>query len=359
MITWFEIEGFKSIKKQKVELKGINILIGGNGIGKTNFISSFELMRNIYEQNLQNYVVRKGGADALLYFGRKTTRNIHLDICIEHSQYFNRYIVDLSEAQNRLYIKQALTAYLFNNNWRFQTCDTNVQEITLKHDRAGQAYYVGPLLEQFEVYHFHDTGDQSPMKGMANVMDNRFLRVDGSNIASFLYLLQQRYPKHFRRIELTVASVSPFFESFVLEPNPLNPDFIELEWKQRGAGDTYFNANQLSDGTLRFICLATLLMQPAPPQTIIIDEPELGLHPSAINKLAALIEKASANSQIIISTQSVNLVDNFQADDIIVVDRKDNASQFKRLDIESLKEWLKDYSLGEVWEKNIIGGQPF
>ena len=121
---------------------------------------------------------------------------------------------------------------------------------------------------------------------------------------------------------------------------------------------TYFNAYQLSDGTLRFICLATLLLQPNLPQTIIIDEPELGLHPVAVNKLAALIKKASAKTQIIISTQSVNLVDNFGPQDIIVVDRKDNATVFNRLDAESLDVWLKDYSLGEIWEKNVIGGQP-
>lgn len=141
-------------------------------------------------------------------------------------------------------------------------------------------------------------------------------------------------------------------------PNRLNEQLIQLEWKQAGAVDTYFNAYQLSDGTLRFICLATLLLQPNLPQTIIIDEPELGLHPVAVNKLAALIKKASAKTQIIISTQSVNLVDNFGPQDIIVVDRKDNATVFNRLDAESLDVWLKDYSLGEIWEKNVIGGQP-
>lgn len=155
-----------------------------------------------------------------------------------------------------------------------------------------------------------------------------------------------------------MASVSPFFDGFNLMPNRLNEQLIQLEWKQAGAVDTYFNAYQLSDGTLRFICLATLLLQPNLPQTIIIDEPELGLHPVAVNKLAALIKKASAKTQIIISTQSVNLVDNFGPQDIIVVDRKDNATVFNRLDAESLDVWLKDYSLGEIWEKNVIGGQP-
>lgn len=359
MISWLHIKGFKSIKDQCVDLKRINVLIGGNGIGKTNFISSFELMRNIYNQNLQNYVLRKNGANSLLYLGRKRTSEITINLNFNHNDTSNRYIVELAEAQDKLYIKSAQTAYLYNGGWYFQTHDRNKLEATLINDRTGQAHYVAPLMESFEIYHFHDTGDTSPMKSPSNVNDNRFLRPDGSNIAAFLYYLQVVHPKHFTRIEHTIASVSPFFKGFNLVPNRLNKEIISLEWQQEGAGDDYFNAYQLSDGTLRFICLATLLMQPEPPQTIIIDEPELGLHPSAINKLGALIEKASAESQIIISTQSVNLVDNFQPEDIIVADRVNNASVFRRLNSDELKEWLESYSLGQVWEKNIIGGQPF
>lgn len=359
MITELDIKGFKSILDQKVNLRNINILIGGNGIGKSNFISAFDLLRNIYRQNLQGYVISKGKADALLYLGRKYTPEIDIDIHFDHDGNLNRYMISLTESQNTLYIKQASTSYLYNGVWHDQVCDRNKMEASLINDRSGQAWYVGPLFEDFEVYHFHDTGDTSPMKKAANVNDNRMLKPDGSNIAAFLYFLQERYPKHFVRIEKTIASVSPFFRCFNLAPERLNPDIIDMEWQQIGATDVIFNANQLSDGTLRFICLATLLMQPNPPETIIIDEPELGLHPSAINKLSALIKKVSSHSQVIISTQSVNLVDQFTPNDIIVVNRVNNASVFQRLNEDDLKDWLDCYSLGEVWEKNIIGGQPF
>lgn len=338
MITKLAIQGYKSIRDQEVELRSLNILIGGNGIGKTNFISAFSLMRNIYDQNLQDYVLKKGGADALLYMGKKVTNKIVLDFFFKNGEHDNHYIVTLREAQDRLLIEKSETA---------------------KEDQTGQVWSVDSLLQQFEVYHFHDTGDTSPIKSFSKVHDNARLRKDGSNIAAFLYYLRERHPKHFMRIEKTVASVSPFFESFQLSPNRLNPETIRLEWKQKGAGDTYFSGYQLSDGSLRFICLATLLMQPEPPATIIIDEPELGLHPVAVNKLAALLKKVSSQSQVIISTQSVNLVDNFDAEDIIVVDMKNNASDFHRLDTDALKVWLEEYSLGEIWEKNLIGGQPF
>ncbi len=359
MITKLGIKGYKSIKNQEVDLKSINVLIGGNGIGKSNFISVFDLMRALYEKELQSYILKKGGADVLLYMGKKHTPQITIDLEFARESYHNRYHVELQEAQDALFIKESSTKFLSKDIWHTQVCDKDKKEATIKDDKKGQAWFVSELMGQFRVYHFHDAGDTSPMKSKSNIDDNITLRRDGGNIASYLYFLQERHPKSFKRIEMAIQSVSPFFGGFALIPDRLNPKVIQLEWKQRNVEDTYFNAYQLSDGTLRFICLATLLLQPNPPQTIIIDEPELGLHPMAINKLSALIKKASAKSQIIISTQSVNLVDNFDVEDIIVVDMKDNASHFQRLDEQSLSVWLEQYSLGEIWEKNLIGGQPF
>ena len=347
MINKIVVKGYKSIKEQAVEL--------------------LPIIRNLYEQNLQNYILTKGGADCLLYMGKKETEHIVFDLFFakRDQEAHNRFIVKLKEAQDSLFIERVETAFNSGGVWHGQLDEANRQESSFKNDYAGQAFYVNSLLREFEVYHFHDTGDhfhdtgdRSPMKGKCNIEDNISLKSNGANIAAFLYYLKEKFPKHFARIEKTVASVSPFFDGFNLMPNRLNEQLIQLEWKQAGAVDTYFNAYQLSDGTLRFICLATLLLQPNLPQTIIIDEPELGLHPVAVNKLAAMIKKASAKTQIIISTQSVNLVDNFEPQDIVVVDRKDNATVFNRLDTESLEVWLEDYSLGEIWEKNVIGGQP-
>lgn len=362
MIDRLVIKGYKSIKDQEVFLRPINILIGGNGVGKSNFISVFSLIRNLYEGNLGEYVFDKGGADNFLYFGKKTTQEIELDIYfgdVNEKESRNRFIVNLRESQDSLYIKYLGTAFLPVSLWHEQEYERNAKESNFRNIHTGQAFWVNSRLKEFEVYHFHDTGDKSPMKGKCNIDDNRQLKRDGSNIAAFLYYLQEKHTKHFIRIEKTVQSIAPFFDRFVLVPNLLKEDQIQLEWREVGAPDSYFNAYHLSDGTLRFICLATLLMQPEPPKTIIIDEPELGLHPVAINKLAGLIRKASKEVQIIISSQSVNLIDNFEPEDIIIADREEKATVFKRLDQSALKSWLEEYSLGEVWEKNIIGGQPF
>lgn len=362
MIERLVIKGYKSIKDQSVDLRNVNIFIGGNGVGKSNFISIFSLIRNLYEGNLEGYVIEKGGVDNLLYFGKKETQQIDLDFQFsgnEEGVNKNRFLINLKEAQDSLYIKYLATAFMPVSIWHEKEYERNVKESNFRNINNGQAYFVNDRLKEFEVYHFHDTGDNSPMKAKCNIDDNQRLKKDGSNIAAFLFYLKEKHPKHFLRIEKTIQSIAPFFDRFVLAPNRLKEDQIQLEWREVGAPDSYFNASNLSDGTLRFICLTTLLMQPNPPKTIIIDEPELGLHPFAINKLAGLIKKASKEVQLIVSSQSVNLIDNFEPEDIITADREGKATVFKHLELSDLKLWIQEYSLGEVWEKNIIGGQPF
>jgi predicted ATPase len=162
--------------------------------------------------------------------------------------------------------------------------------------------------------------------------------------------------RRYQRIVQTIKQAAPFFRDFVLEPE-LAPDRVQLRWQQEGS-DTIFPADALSDGTLRFICLAALLGQPELPGLIILDEPELGLHPFAIVQLAGMLRAASQGSQVLLATQSVTLMNQFELDDLIVVERRDGVSVFERPDPERLSEWLQEYSLGELWEKNLLGGRP-
>ncbi|MEI7812875.1 MAG: AAA family ATPase [Ignavibacteria bacterium] len=207
------------------------------------------------------------------------------------------------------------------------------------------------------VYHFHDTSQTAKVKQTSDIDDNRLLRPDASNLAAFLYLMQHNNENSFNLIESTIKIIAPFFREFDIKPLERNPSLIRFEWKHEGS-EQYFNASHLSDGTLRMICLITFLLQPNPPETIIIDEPELGLHPVAISVLAGLIKVALQKSQVICSTQSVTLLNQFMPNDIIVVERVENESIFTRLDKYNLADWMKDYSLGEIWEKNLIGGRP-
>ena len=354
MLNNIQIEGFKSIRKLDLNLNPINILIGSNGVGKSNFISFFKLVNNIYEQRLQQHSL-KSGSDNLLHYGRKQTNQIKGYLGFGDNAY--SFELEPNESGGLFITEERSIYYPAPHNTSFW--NTNIQESLIKTSSTKRDYYLRDYLESYKIYHFHDTSNTAPLRTPANVNDNRMLKEDGDNLASYLYLLQEKYPKNFKRIEKTIQSIAPFFERFNLQPDRLDESRIKLVWNEVQHPDTYFDASHLSDGSLRFIALTTLLLQPQLPKVIIIDEPELGLHPVAINKLAGLIKSASQkNCQIIVSTQSVNLLNNFEPEDIVTVDKIDNQSSFNRLNLDNLKEWLDDYSLGELWTKSVIKGQP-
>ena len=356
MINEIQLENFKSIRKLKLPLKQINILIGANGAGKSNFISFFRLLDNLYHRNFQNYIAEYAGAENILYFGLK--QSDYLSGKIEFDE-INRYFFKLKpNKEGGLYFETEGTQFYHGYPaWDKENLGNGYNESILINQSYGRYKFVKAYMKSFKVFHFHDTSNTAKIKQKCNINDNEYLRNDAGNLAAYLFLLQEKYPKVFKKIEMSVRSVAPFFECFQLKPDRINEDQIRLEWKERNS-EMYLNAMHLSDGTLRFIALASLLLQPNMPKTIIIDEPELGLHPFAINKLAGLIMQASAQSQIIISTQSVNFIDNFEPENIITVDRKDNQSVFNPQNSTNLKDWIQEYTIGELWNKNVIGGRP-
>jgi len=365
MIGRIQITNFKSIKYLDLALNDINVFIGANGVGKSNFISFFKLLRKMREGRLNTYIAANGYMDNLLFFGKKEADEIigSIRFSSEDKIPSHEYSFNLSsDNQKNAFIKEEKSGINksnhHSNEWWFDTHSVNHEEsYVLKKGTTHKDLFIRSYFDSFKIHHFHDTSKDSPLKKTARVSDNVFLRENGENLPAFLYFLQEKHPKRLRRIERIIASIAPFFHSFNLKPDRINEEFIQLEWKEKGF-DRYQNAQNLSDGTLRFIALTTLMLQPNPPKTIIIDEPELGLHPSAINKLAGLIRKASAHSQIILSTQSINLVNNFEPEDIVTVDRENHESIFRRLNSKELAAWLDDYSIGDLWSKSVIGGQP-
>lgn len=352
------IEGFKSIKKLDLTLGGLNVLIGANGAGKSNFISIFKLLNEMAELRLQRFVGSK--ADRFLRHGRRTTPKFSVDLDFGA----NGYSFVLTPSENQLIFEEEIISFDgdFGLNKRFLGAghlESKLPEQLSNQRNSSIASYVVPSVKGWRVYHFHDTSEQAAVKQSGAINVNDSLRPDASNLAAFLYLLQQKHPQSYQRIRDTVRLVAPFFDDFSLRADPLsqNQQDIMLEWREVGS-DFPFTAYQLSDGTLRFICLAVVLLQPTPPATIIIDEPELGLHPYAIEVLAGLLRSVSLRRQIIVSTQSVPLVNQLDAEHLIVVNHAAGESVFVRPDAEALRSWLEDYSLGELWEKNILGGRP-
>jgi len=362
------IQNFKSIRDSGlIEIKPLNVLIGPNGAGKSNFISFFKFLNMLFEKNLQNHIARKGRADGFMYFGRQSGFIAGSIIFTNNeNKISNRYRFKLEPDQsNSLFFSEEYSDYNMQArlseeiSWSAKIVNSGGSLETKLHDveNSVRTDYLKRLFESFKVFHFHDTSDSSKLKGFCNSTDYERLVEDGSNLPAFLYRMKETAPKNFKLLEFTVKSIAPFIDSLYLQPDQINPNQIELRWKEKGH-DNLFNAYSLSDGTLRFICLCTLLLQPNPPNTIIIDEPELGLHPAAINKLSAMIKSASEFAQIIVSTQSINLLDQFKPEDIIVVDRGDNQTILKRLSKDELGEWLDNYTLSELWRKNLLGGRP-
>lgn len=362
------IKGYKSIRSlENFEIRSINILIGGNGAGKSNFIDFFRLLHEIVEQRLQFTINDKGGADKHLFLGPKTTDQIVGEI------YFGRngYQFELKPTvDDRLIFNHEQTFFAedyANVRPAFGSghFESKLKEAQSEGPKKQIARYVYSAISSWVVYHFHDTSDTAAMRRQRSVRDNERLRSDAANLAPFLWFLKQNNPAIYELIRETVQLVTPFFSDFLLRPQKSDGDeVVLLEWRQKNS-DYPFHPSQLSDGTLRFMALATALLQPKPPATILLDEPELGLHPYALNILAGLIKQATVKvgakkgTQLIISTQSADLVDAFLPEDIIVVDRQDGESRFRRLSAEELSEWLTDeYSLGELWQKNIYGGSP-
>lgn len=361
MIYQMTIKGFKSIHSiENLKLNPINILIGPNGSGKSNFLEVFSFLNSLVSegkrkrQGLQNYVGREGGANRILHFGPKKTERMDFRILFKIKEKKISYKSEFHFAQDDsiILLGEVIQDMILPANYMAATIQ---EEIEIKKEVDNVYNY----LNQFCIYQFHDTSSTSPIKKTADINDNRQLRSDSSNLAAFLFFLQERHKDSYDLIRKTVQTIAPFFHDFQLAPQRLNPDKIRLEWQHVGT-DAYFDASSLSDGSLRFIALATLLLQPEElqPSTILLDEPELGLHPRAITMLASLIKQISVNKQIILATQSSLLLDHFRPEDVLVANRVDGGTTLQRLDSERLKNWLEDYSLGQLWEKNELGGCP-
>lgn len=361
-INRISLHGFKSIESlENFELHQLNVLIGANGAGKSNFVDYFRMLRAFADEGFQQFVNDAGGGDGFFFLGPKVTSEIKSRI--EFGS--NAYEFWLRPTAGGT-LQFAVEIVSYEGNTR-QLESGSLESVLKKRKddksswyrgRPGVASYVYESVSSWTVYHFHDTSPLAWMRRDRPLRDNQRFRNDASNIAAFLLNLKNVTPGNYDLIRDTVRLIAPFFDDFLLRPQTKGTDeLIRLEWQQKGS-DFPFQPNQLSDGTIRFICLATALLQPTPPATIVIDEPELGLHPYAISVLADLIKSAAERTQVIISTQSPTLLDYFDPNQIVVVNRKDGRSTFERLNPQDYAEWIDDYSVGELWQKNVVQGGP-
>jgi predicted ATPase len=360
------LRGVKSIRSlNNFEPGRLSVLIGPNGAGKSNLISFFRLLSwSLAEPgNLQIHVAQSGGASALLHDGPDMTREIESSITLVTDAGENQYEFRIVYAAGDTFV-YADERYRFSRVDRSSTASWNQLDAGHKEakliTRAAEddltAWTILGLLRKMILYQFHNTSATARMRGKWDIRDNRWLKEDAGNLAPFLCRLKEKEPSCYQRIVDTIRLILPFFADFVFDPDY---DRLLLQWKERGT-DRVFSAFQAADGMLRVMALVSLLLQPEQdlPDVMIVDEPELGLHPYAISIVGGLLRSVSMQIQVIVATQSVSLIDCFEPEDIVVVDRKERESSFTRLSSKQLGEWLENYTLSELWEKNVVGGRP-
>ncbi|MBL8880713.1 MAG: AAA family ATPase [Phycisphaerales bacterium] len=359
-----KVDGFKSFRSTAVELGKVNVLIGANGAGKSNFLAVFHMISFMMAEELQTFVGSRGRASSLLHYGPKRTPRMSIELRFQTDTGESTYACSLAHAapDSLIFVNEEA---IFN-----RAGGTSPRQVQMGaghwesaiFDRAKTekvARVIQHLLQSCKVFQFHDTSPTSPLRSARYVDDNRYLRTDGGNLAAFLLRLRETRKEYYDRIVATVRQIAPFFRDFVLDTTKENRREIFLNWRDMDP-EGVFGPHLLSDGTLRAMALITLLLQPEDvmPKVILIDEPELGLHPYAIEVLASLMKTAAEHAQIIAATQSTKLVDQFETGDIVVADRSGSETRLSRPDPSALREWIEEYSVGDLWEKNVLGGRP-
>lgn len=361
------VSGFRSIARlDNFELRDVNLLIGANGSGKSNFVGLFQFLRELIRQNLGVYCARMGGADSFLFLGRRQTPELSVGLRFGVNGYDFTLVPN---TEDQFIFGREATYFEGSYSKGPWTLGSGHGEAKIASARSERGVYTGKgisahvwdALSSWTLYHFDNTGPEAPPRLPGELNDNERLREDGGNLAAYLFLLSQRSAAEYAQIRNAIRQVAPFFDDFRLRPDPLNPERIRLEWSQPGS-DYRFRAIHLSDGTLRFICLATALLDPQRPATVLFDEPELGLHPAALAVLGAMFRtkrNERDTRQLIATTQSAPFLAHFEPEEVIVVERDENsASTFRRLEPEPLKAWLGEYTLGDLWQMNLLGGRP-
>ncbi|MCY4598091.1 MAG: AAA family ATPase [Bryobacterales bacterium] len=367
------IEGFRSLAD--ISLTGLGrvaVLIGSNGSGKSNFIRFFEMLSwMIRSRRLSEFVARNGGADDQLYGGSSKTLRIKATVSLRTDAGLNEYHFALSHAHpDRLlfteeafrfsrhgYLSEAPWQYLESGNREASIVEAAQSPAALQDVNPQTASVIVSLLRNCSVYQFHDTSDSSNFKTRWDADDSDFLRSHGGNLAAVLYRLERNDLERFERVCSCITRVLPTFDRFSIEESFGR---VLLRWKAKGSDKTY-GPHLTSDGSLRFLALVTLLNLPPAmlPDVLLLDEPELGLHPAAIALVGGMINSVASERQVIVATQSPLLVNAFNLEEIVVFEHTDDRTECKQLDPAEYRQWLEDgYTSGDLWWKNLLGGYP-
>jgi len=372
-----QVQGFKSFSSTSatnVTFNSINLLIGANGSGKSSLLSLFSFVQTLAKMSLNSVGTVLGQASDFLFYGPKNTPafSILLVFKSQNLQLEYSFTCEINKTRSHLFLIDEKISWQTDSiePKLLEHLEAHTESLLLSRKQEPAVQALNSCLEKIHAFHFQDTSFDAPLRQAAKLQDDQQLEPNARNLAAILYRMrsQPSNEKYYRLLRSVIQQVFRQFDDFILEPN-LEKQMIALKWSEVGANDYNFSAHQVSDGTLRFMAMVTLLLQPPEylPHIIILDEPELGLHPTGLSLLAALLEQASQHCQLIIATQSGDLLNHFSIKDIIVIDRTQvvedqyltqYATRLSRKNESELAVWLKDYTLHELWDKNVLGGKP-
>lgn len=364
-LTRLSIQGFKSINSSdgiNLTLGAVTLLMGANGAGKSNIVNFFTMLNYMMSGGFQLYVKQYGTSQVFLHYGSSQTEAIRGKLTFENNTDEDEYSFILAyAAPDKLLITEEKLRWSHKGQEPYvRNLKGGYEESALINATQPTECILRKLLSDCRVFQFHDSSATGPLRQNSNIESANYLRANGGNIAAFLYRLKSHYPKSYQSIVQYVRRIIPQFGDFILVPNEMG--VVSLKWQDRFQPDYVMLPHQLSDGSIRFITLATLLLQPKETisSVIVIDEPELGLHPVAIDYLAEMIHEASHNAQLVVATQSSALMDKFSPEEVAIVEFNEGSlsTSIDRLSSEDLEGWLQDYSMSELWAKNVIEGRP-
>ncbi len=372
MIEYVRIKGFRSLSEiELANMPQATVLIGANGSGKSNFIRFFEMLSwMLRARRLGEFIAREGGADDQLFGGNAHTPRMEAEIRMRTERGRNDYLFMLSFAHpdRFLFSREAFRFSSVEYSTEAEWQDLNsghteaqiveaVQGFGNSNVNSTTATVIVNLLRDCAVFQFHDTSDSSNFKKKWDLTDNSQLRSHGGNLAAVLYRLEQQDIKRYELICRQIGRILPGFDRFAIEEEYGR---VLLKWRTKWTGKTV-GAHLTSDGSLRFFALVTLLNLPSDmlPGVVLLDEPELGLHPAAIALIGGMIKSLSQNRQVVVATQSPLLVNSFSLEEIVVLELQQGRTELRRLNADDFQSWLKDdYTPADLWQKNLLGGRP-
>jgi predicted ATPase len=353
-IRTLRLSGWRSIVDETIELGPLNVVVGGNGSGKSNLLSVFRVLNAMIGGRLQSLFAADRAVDDAtddwIHHGVNRAKAIAVSLVLQTRTGVSTYGAAWERAgDGRMpFVDERIGFMRDGREEPYQRLlgdghlETQLSDVSNRGDHTARVIH--NFLARSRFYSFSDLSADSLVRRPCPVQQNRFLAPNGQNAAAVLWRYQREHPDVFERIEAVVRQAFPEIQSILPR---LSPDgkLVSIDWKRRGTGNR-FSLHTVSNGAILFLLMAMLTCQPSAelPLIMAIEEPELGLSPRGIDQLAELMRQASQECQILVTTHSPYLVDACDTEHVIVASQQNHQSQFRRLSDTALEAWLDEYT---------------